>query len=1123
MQEPMAGSPSSPLSASRLRIICLCQGAVDAVCALGLQSCLVGRSHHCTGPATFLSLPCVSSSDSKDAPEPLPHCNFNDQNVLDSCNINWELLQELKPDLIFFQGPPSRVDTHIPILAQQFTQRKCRIVSLQSHTVEDIFRNLETTASFCGVNKEGAKLVTLLRTQWKSVKQLTPQWADGMPHVNVAFLSSVNPLVGAGCWVPEIISCAGGLSSLGKAGCPSKPLTLEDLAQANPDVVLYLSFRFHVGSLATELSWLLNRKEWKNLKAIKGNRFFVINANRFFIDSAPNIISSTELLTEILHGFGYGHEGIGFIRWQFSSKGEHHAKIKFENKLPASFTDKCATAFSMDVDKHEVCSSASQAYPKYVTNVYEVRNPALLQENSKPNRDLREKPDVWHGELGDSKSKRKDALQDAFVDAVDRHRCLETKSIIPDKFEKTYMKDMEGHAFDRHDEWEIQIAEELSHNEKDGELVQVTLGPMDSFNIGDQKERNADLRLAQTRCFSTASSHHLPAQQRALGKVASSTVHRYENSSEENLCDVQMIPKIWAFTESAAEMRRRSSPFTPKQKVFHKSVSLPVSRRQFINIDSANDEVRLSAEIPNKTNSFYGDDDKPFMGSTSLRLSAKDPSKDSLSDVKWDKARETQSFVTRRHEGKSASDALLKRRLSYSVPSSPKVDVIPRISRRVRDLVLKSLVDLKYLDCLLLSGGLASSILAEAVPMVHSKGFRVGITVLAGPAATDKASAAVAAKCKGMQHVIIGEGEKGFAVFLLAKELAFIVETLKTFDPFQVRNLVPIAAALREAKSRGFELVVTGDGLEELLFRDRIQEKNANSEIPKVLSRSAVLLGEALGVKVVQPFLNPKLVQECKALFHTYGLAIGPTEHGRATLREAFPEVSAACSEKAFNEVDSGMFYVSDYFSSAISGSVLESKAKSIFRKERIRIRDAEHLVYYRAFRKVFKGNVPRGTVRWASKPCFGCGYQLSISMSSYCLVCGLSQQSRKSSTQEHVENARQEPLIIKESEGREEVLKDEVRGDICRALDAAECEAAKEISLVASVGSTSGDSQHGSSEEHRMTSAQHKSPVGKPVKSSKRRGRKTQMPSKETKPNYWALLGAGSAGLLLLLQLSRR
>ncbi|KAI5072249.1 hypothetical protein GOP47_0012355 [Adiantum capillus-veneris] len=893
MPEQMVG-PSSRPSSCRLRIVCLFQGAVDALCALGLQNCLVGRSHQCNGPASALTLPCVSSCDSTIVSDASPQCNFNNQEVFD-CYINWELLQELKPDLIFSPGPSRADNKHLPPLSYHLAERECRVVSLQSHTVEDIFQNLETIASYCGVKKEGAKLVTLLQAQWKSVKQITPQWADGMPYVNVAFLSSVNPLTGCGYWVPEIISCAGGLSAFGSAGCPSKSLSLEDLAQTNPDVIVYLSHRLHMGHLASELSWLFTNKVWKNLKAIKANRFFLIDANRFFIDSAPNVISSTEILTEIFHGFGYGHDGKGFIRWQFST-GSSDEKMpmqdsSFEKKLPAVSTNKGAVANTMDVDKHEVGSSASQVYPKYVTNVYEVRKPAVARESNKPHRDFREKPDVWDGELVVLQSKKNDALKD--------------EAITPEKVfqaDKTHLEGSDEHAIDWHRDSVSQMTKELSASGKYRESAQVTLGPMNCFSLGDQAGRNIDLRLVQTRDPPLASSHRL-SEQSALDRVASLAVHRYRSLDEDRSCDKQLISKIWAFTESAAEMRSRSMPLSAAQKVFHKSVSLPVSRRTVTN-SNANNKARLSAEILKRPDSFSNntDDEKALIGSTSCRLSAKDSF---LSDVRWDKARAMQSLTARKHEEKHRSNGALKRRLSHSVPSSPKLDLIPRISRHIRDLVLKSIVELKHLDCLLLSGGLASSILAEAVPLVHSKGFRIGFTVVAGPAATDKTSAAVAAKCKGMQHAIIGEGEKGFAVFLLAKELAFLVETLKSFDPLQVRNLVPIAAALREAKNRGFEHVVTGDGLDELLFRDKVAENDIHLGLTRVISRSAVVLGEALGVKVIQPFSHPKLVRECKAFIRTCGLGSRPREHMRAIMREAFPEVSAACSEKAFNEVES--------------------------------------------------------------------------------------------------------------------------------------------------------------------------------------------------------------------------
>eukprot|EP00250_Pteridium_aquilinum_P021778 c25221_g1_i1 orf=177-3638(+) len=1144
-----------PASACRLRIVCLCQGAIEAICALGLQSCLVGRSHECNSPAPVLAVPCVTSSDTSLLPDLSPICNINYLNALDHYyNINWELLQELKPDLIFAQTPIRANNTPVPLQAPQLTDRKCRVVSLQSHTVEDIFQNVETVANCCGVKKEGAKLVSLLRAQWKSIKQKTPQWADGMPQVDVAFLSCVNPLIGASYWIPEIISCAGGVSVCGKAGCPRNSVTLGDLTQRDPDVVVYLSYRLHVGSLATELSWLVTNKEWKTLKAIKANRFFLIDANRFFIDSAPNVISSAELMTEILHGFGYGHEGKGFVRWQSCAIPQDMRdgniplqQMMFETKMPTLVGNKGASTNHIGVDKHEVLSSAAQDHPKYVTNVYEVKRPAILQKCDIDHRGAKAKPDVWDGGLGVVESKQDDVVDER--SAAETTRCLQAKiirQVTPDTVlqgEKTTSKDSDGTVIDLCENWQNPVTESLSCEWNKTRSAQRTVHPINSFFVHNQKEKMAATKLGQTQSLPNATSHALPKHS-PLDRFASSVIYKQANSTQDGFFNQQLISKVWASTKSAAQMRNSSMPPMSKEKVFQKSNSLPISpgspesKVSSTSIDAIN-VAHVLGNLPQKAASFSisRDDSKPLAED----ILCLQPAKDSLyvSGGNCNRARATQVSTARRREGSISSERVLKRRSSYSVPSSPRLDVVLRKSRIVRDAVLKSLVDLQCIDCLLLSGGLASNILAEAVPLVHSKGFKLGFTVLAGPAATDRASAAVAAKCKGMEHVIIGEGEKGFAVFLLAKELTFIVETLKTFDPVQIRNLVPIAAALREAKSRGLEHVVTGDGLDELLSRDGIWLNDVqiiHLGISKVLSRSAVLLGEALGIKVVQPFLHSKLLGEFKALSRTRALGNETTEHGRAILREAFPEVSAACNiEKGFNEVDSGMFYVSDYFSSAISASVLESKAKSIYQKEKICIRDAEHLVYYRAFKRAFKGKVPKGMVRWASKPCSGCGYQLSWDMNWYCLVCGLIQQSQNNQSKQHkLEQSKvAHQRKLSNLKGGSESLTQSSNGGVSiengAGWNGAKCEETREMGSVSMVGNAKSDDGHGSKrfaseEKHRKTSSHHDSEVGKTVATSaKGVQRPTQKPNKEKKPNYWALLGAGSAGLLLLLQLSRR
>lgn len=76
-------------------------------------------------------------------------------------------------------------------------------------------------------------------------------------------------------------------------------------------------------------------------------------------------------------------------------------------------------------------------------------------------------------------------------------------------------------------------------------------------------------------------------------------------------------------------------------------------------------------------------------------------------------------------------------------------------------------------------------------------------------------------------------------------------------------------------------------------------------------------------------------------------------------------------------------------FKEALSEADLAAAQKTIRELDRVRIRDAEHLHYYRAFRTVFGPGDPPGMVRWGPDPCVACGYELQQPSQMFCVVCG--------------------------------------------------------------------------------------------------------------------------------------
>ena len=69
----------------------------------------------------------------------------------------------------------------------------------------------------------------------------------------------------------------------------------------------------------------------------------------------------------------------------------------------------------------------------------------------------------------------------------------------------------------------------------------------------------------------------------------------------------------------------------------------------------------------------------------------------------------------------------------------------------------------------------------------------------------------------------------------------------------------------------------------------------------------------------------------------------------------------------------------SDYFSLLIPPEVFDREAKTALDHDRVVIRDAEHLFYDRAFRRVFPHDADVGVERFGDDPCVACGFQVCM------------------------------------------------------------------------------------------------------------------------------------------------
>ncbi|KAF9327782.1 hypothetical protein BG006_008952 [Podila minutissima] len=318
-------------------------------------------------------------------------------------------------------------------------------------------------------------------------------------------------------------------------------------------------------------------------------------------------------------------------------------------------------------------------------------------------------------------------------------------------------------------------------------------------------------------------------------------------------------------------------------------------------------------------------------------------------------------------------------------PPSTQYHSDPARIQQLRELLLKSLEKSTPCDCILLSGGVDTSILAEAAYAVYNRDpdnkdkprpLTGAITVLCTDQATDKFYADQISKRCGLKQEVVK-----ITLDSVLEELEFCIKTLETFDPMELRNGIVIARGLSVAKSLGYTSVMTGDGADELfagysflhnMSAERLQAYS--DKLTKTMRFSAVTLSKALGLTLYQPFLDPEMIkfsQQCtrdeKINYHEHtqerewqDRLSGQQLHGKFILREAFEEEAfSAWRKKEPIEVGSGTTILPKMFQESMSAEELQKEQERILGEDGIKIRDVEHLQYYKVFLKVFGRDWP--------------------------------------------------------------------------------------------------------------------------------------------------------------------
>ncbi len=340
------GSPTEariPISSARIciraslrrmpaaRILSLLPSTTEIAVALGLGEQLVGRSHECTVPAGIERLPVVT------VPKLDPHAPSAEidarvkalvRDGLSVYRVDAELARTLAPDVILTQTQcevcavtPSDLEAAACDWLAGREGPAPRLVAVAPNTLGDVLDDLVRVAEGCGVPERGAALRAREQARIDAITARVDAvrgGASGRPRPSVAFLEWLDPPMGPGSWIPEVIERAGGRPLLGRSGEHAEWTNLDALAALDPDVLVLAPCGFDLARTRSELAPLTGDSRFQTLRAARNGRVALVDAFLHMSRPGPRIAESLEILAEILHPgapeIAFGWHGRGWAK-----------------------------------------------------------------------------------------------------------------------------------------------------------------------------------------------------------------------------------------------------------------------------------------------------------------------------------------------------------------------------------------------------------------------------------------------------------------------------------------------------------------------------------------------------------------------------------------------------------------------------------------------------------------------------------------------------------------------------------------------------------------------------------------------------------------------------------------
>jgi iron complex transport system substrate-binding protein len=285
-----------------MQICSLLPSATEILYALGLADSVAGVTHECDFPPEAARKPPLI----RPRVDPKAHPAVIDRQVTELVSrgesiytLDADLLASLAPDLIITQDLCHVCAASPDDLATALTRfsKRPKVLSLSPQSLAGVWDDIRRIGEATGRRRDAQALSITLEQKVAAIEAKVARAS----RPRVLCLEWMDPFYIGGHWVPEMVAKAGGEDVLGRPGQPSFRATPEEIAKAEPEIIIVMPCGHAAACAAAEFDAKKLPAFWKDLPAIRSRRIFAVDANSYFSRSGPRLADGVALLAYIFH------------------------------------------------------------------------------------------------------------------------------------------------------------------------------------------------------------------------------------------------------------------------------------------------------------------------------------------------------------------------------------------------------------------------------------------------------------------------------------------------------------------------------------------------------------------------------------------------------------------------------------------------------------------------------------------------------------------------------------------------------------------------------------------------------------------------------------------------------